>query len=84
MVFRVKESKQSTIINVRSSRDLGTLIWPRKHWSINIISECINATEVIRVSRIWFSGSMNPNKVQLLMSGHHVTLERLFGQGHMT
>ena len=43
-------------------------------WSINIISGCINATEVIRVSRIWFSGSRNPNKVQLIMSGHHVTL----------
>ena len=36
------------------------------------------------MSRIWFSGSRNPNKVQLLMSGYHVTLERLFGQGHMT
>ena len=31
-----------------------------------------------------FQGQENPNKVQLLMSGHHVTLERLFGQGHMT
>ena len=37
-----------------------------------------------RVSRIWFSESRNPNKVQLIMSGHHVTLERVFGQGHMT
>ena len=44
----------------------------------------INDTEVISVSRLWYSGSRNPNKVQLLMSGHHVTLERLFGQGHMT
>ena len=33
-------------------------------WSINIIPGCINATEVIRVSRIWFSGSRNPNKIK--------------------
>ena len=35
------------------------------------------------MSRIWFSGSRNPNKVTLSMSGHHVTLERLYGQGHI-
>ena len=37
-----------------------------------------------RVQDCGISGSRNPSKVQLLMSGHHVTLERLFGQGHMT
>ena len=52
-------------------------------WSINIIPGCINAIEGIRVSRIWFSGSRNPNKIKLIMSGHHVTLETIVGQGHM-
>ena len=31
-----------------------------------------------------FQGQEIQIKYNYLMSGHHVTLERLFGQGHMT
>ena len=54
-------------------------------WLINIISGCINATEVLKVSRIWFSMSRNPNpkKIKSIISDHHVTLKTIVGQGHM-
>ena len=35
------------------------------------------------MSKIWFSGSKNSNKMKSIMSDHHVTLETIVGQGHM-
>ena len=49
----------------------------------SIISGSINDREVISVSRIWFSGSRKSNKIKSIMTDHHVTLENIFGQGHM-
>ena len=44
----------------------------------------ISDTEVISVSRLWYSGSRNLNNVQSIMFDHHVTFVALFGQRHMT
>ena len=39
-----------------------------------IISGSTNDREVISVSRIWFSGSRNSNKIKSILFDHHVTL----------
>ena len=50
----------------------------------NYLKIYISDTEVISVSRLWFSGSKNLSNVQSIMFDPHVTFVAVFGQRQMT